>query len=96
MIADMAKDVLAARLMVHHAAALKDAGLPFAMEAAAAKLFASETAMHHSVKAIQIQGGYGYIRGAKVERLVRDSKITEIYEGTSEVHRMVISGIALR
>ena len=96
MIADMAKDVMAARLLVYNAAALKDAGRPYSMEAAAAKLFASETAMHHSVKAVQIQGGYGYVKGAKVERLMRDAKITEIYEGTSEVQRMVISGLALK
>ncbi|MCM0760900.1 acyl-CoA dehydrogenase [Sporomusa sphaeroides DSM 2875] len=96
MIADMAKDVLAARLLVHNAAALKDSGQPFTLEAASAKLFAAETAMNHSIKAVQIHGGYGYIRGAKVERLMRDAKITEIYEGTSEVQRMVISGLALR
>lgn len=96
MIADMAKDVLATRVLVHNAASLKDSGKPFSMEAAIAKLFASETAMHHSVKAIQIHGGYGYVRGAKVERLMRDAKITEIYEGTSEVQRIVIAGTALR
>ncbi|SDF02313.1 acyl-CoA dehydrogenase family protein [Sporomusa acidovorans] len=96
MIADMAKDVLAARLLVHNAAALCDSGQPFSLEAAAAKLFAAETAMKHSIKAVQINGGYGYIRGAKVERLMRDAKITEIYEGTSEVQRMVISGMTLR
>lgn len=96
MIADMAKDVMAARLLVYKAAALKDAGKPFSMEAAVAKLFAAEAAMRHAVKAVQIQGGYGYVRSAKVERLFRDAKITEIYEGTSEVQRMVISGIALR
>lgn len=96
MIANMAKDVLAARLMVHNAAAIKDSGKPVTLEAAAAKLFAAETAMNHSIKALQIHGGYGYIRGAKVERLMRDAKITEIYEGTSEVQRIVISGITLR
>ena len=96
MIADMAKDVMAARLLVYNAASLKDQGKPFSMEAAVAKLFASEAAMHHSVKAVQIQGGYGYVKGAKVERLMRDAKITEIYEGTSEVQRMVIAGMALR
>lgn len=96
MIANMAKDVMAARLLIYQAASLKDAGKPYSMEAAVAKLFASETAMHHSVKAIQIQGGYGYVKGAKVERLMRDAKITEIYEGTSEVQRMVIAGLALR
>jgi butyryl-CoA dehydrogenase len=96
MIVDMAKDVLAARLFVYHAAALRDKGAPFTLEAAAAKLFASEVAMTQAVKAVQIHGGYGYIKGAKVERLFRDAKITEIYEGTSEVQRMVIAGLALR
>lgn len=96
MIADMQTDILAARQLVHTAASLKDAGKPFSLEAAACKVFAAETAMKHSVKAIQIQGGYGYMRGAKVERLMRDAKITEIYEGTSEVQRMVISGIVLK
>ena len=57
-----------------------------------AKLFATEKAMHHTVKAVQIHGGYGYIKGAKVERLMRDAKIAEVYEGTSEAQRMVISG----
>jgi butyryl-CoA dehydrogenase len=96
MIADMQMDILAARQLVYTAASLKDAGKPFALEAASCKVFASETAMKHSIKAVQIQGGYGYMRGAKVERLMRDAKITEIYEGTSEVQRMVISGIVLR
>jgi len=96
MIADMAKDVMAARLLVYNAASLRDKGKSYSMEAAIAKLFASETAMHHAVKAVQIQGGYGYTKGSKVERLMRDAKVTEIYEGTSEVQRMVIAGIALR
>lgn len=96
MIADMAKDTMAARLMVYNAAALKDQGSPYSLEAAAAKLFAAEAAMHHSVKAVQIQGGYGYVKGSKVERLMRDAKIIEIYEGTVEVQRMVISGQLLR
>lgn len=96
MIADMQMDILAARQLVHTAASLKDAGKPFSLEAAACKLFAAETAMKHSVKAVQIQGGYGYMRGAKTERLMRDAKITEIYEGTSEVQRMVIAGIVLK
>jgi butyryl-CoA dehydrogenase len=61
-----------------------------------AKLFATEKAMHHTVKAVQIHGGCGYIKGAKVERLMRDAKIAEIYEGTSEAQRMVISGYVLR
>lgn len=96
MIADMAKDVAAARLLTHHAARLCDQGLPFAEEASMAKLFASEAAMQHAVKAVQIHGGYGYVKGSKVERLFRDAKIMEIFEGTSEVHRMIISGGLLR
>lgn len=95
MIADMASDVMAARLLVHNAAALKDAGKPCGLEASCAKVFAAETAMKHSIKAVQIQGGYGYMRGNKVERLMRDAKITEIYEGASEVQRMVISRMVL-
>lgn len=96
MIANMQTDILAARQLVYTAASLKDQGKPFSLEAASAKLFAAETAMKHSVKAVQIYGGYGYMRGAKVERLMRDAKITEIYEGTSEVQRMVIAGLVLR
>jgi len=96
MIADMAKDTMAARLLVYNAAALMDQGKPFLLEAATAKLFAAEAAMHHAGKAVQIQGGYGYMKGSKVERLMRDAKIIEIYEGTVEVQRMVISGQLLR
>ena len=96
MIADMATDLSAARLLTYHAAWLKDQKLPFSKEAAMAKLFCAEKAMHHTIKAVQIHGGYGYIKGAKVERLMRDAKITEIYEGTSEAKRMVISGNVLR
>ena len=96
MIADMATDLAAARFLAWHAAWLKDQGLPFGKEAAMAKLFATEKAMHHTVKAVQIHGGYGYIKGAKVERLMRDAKIAEIYEGTSEAQRMVISASVLR
>ena len=96
MIADMATDLSAARFLAYHAAWLKDSGLPFGKEAAMAKLFATEKAMHHTVKAVQIHGGYGYIKGAKVERLMRDAKIAEVYEGTSEAQRMVISGSLLR
>ncbi len=96
MIADMAMDLSAARLLTYHAACLRDQKQPFAKEASMAKLFASEAAMKHTVKAVQIQGGYGYCKGAKVERLMRDAKITEIYEGTSEAMRMVISGNILR
>jgi len=96
MIADMATDLAAARFLARHAASLKDRGLPFGREAAMAKLFATEKAMHHTVKAVQIHGGSGYIKGAKVERLMRDAKIAEIYEGTSEAQRMVISANVLR
>ena len=96
MIANMATDLSAARLLTYHAAWLKDQKQPFSTEASIAKLFAAEAAMKHTIKAVQIQGGYGYIKGAKVERLMRDAKITEIYEGTSEAQRMVISGNVLR
>jgi butyryl-CoA dehydrogenase len=96
MIADMATDLSAARFLAFHAAWLKDQGLPFGKEAAMAKLFATEKAMRHTIKAVQIHGGYGYIKGAKVERLMRDAKIAEVYEGTSEAQRMVISGNVLR
>mgnify|MGYP001233806672 FL=1 len=96
MISDMATDLCAARHLAYHAAWLRDNGRPFGREAAMAKLFATEAAMRHTVKAVHIQGGYGYIKGAKVERLMRDAKIAEIYEGTSEAQRMVISGNVLR
>ncbi|MCK9195997.1 MAG: acyl-CoA dehydrogenase family protein [Syntrophales bacterium] len=96
MIADMATDLSAARLLTYHAAYLKDSNQPFGKEASMAKLFATEAAMRHTVKAVQIHGGYGYIKGAKVERLIRDAKIAEVYEGTSEAQRMVISGKILQ
>ncbi|MDR3565124.1 MAG: acyl-CoA dehydrogenase family protein [Negativicutes bacterium] len=96
MIADMAKDATAGNLLVTHAATLCDQGKHFAQEASMAKLFAGEAAMHHASKAVQIHGGYGYVRGCKVERLFRDAKIMEIFEGTNEVHRMIISSNLLR
>ena len=96
MITDMAFDLNAARFLTYHAAWLKDQKLPFTKEASMAKVFAAEAAMKHTIKAVQIHGGYGYIKGAKVERLMRDAKITEIYEGTSEAQRMVIGGNVLR
>lgn len=96
MIADMATQVQAARHLVYHAATLKEEGKPYSKEAAMAKLFAAETAMAQATKAVQIHGGIGYIKGTTVERLFRDAKITEIYEGTSEVQRMVIAASALR
>lgn len=95
-IADMATEIHAARLMVHHAARLKDDGKPYAKEAAMAKLFASEMAMRACNKAIQIFGGYGYIMDYPVERYWRDAKLTEIGEGTSEVQRLVISREVLK
>lgn len=90
-IADMATDIDAARLLVHRAAADKDAGRNYDTSGAMAKLFASEVAMRHTVEAVQIHGGYGYVKEYHVERLMRDAKITQIYEGTSEVQRIVIS-----
>lgn len=96
MIADMAKDLSAARLLTYHAAWLHEQKKPYSKEASIAKLFASEAAMQHTIKAVQIHGGYGYCKGSKVERLMRDAKITEIGEGTSEAMRMVISGNVLR
>lgn len=95
-LADMATDIEAARLLVHQAAALKDAGRPFGKEAAMAKLHASRVAVNAALEAIQIHGGYGYVREYKVERYLRDAKITEIYEGTSEIQRIVISRALLK
>lgn len=95
-IADMATDLNAARFMTYHAAWLKDQGKPFTKEAAMAKLHNAEAVMKHTVKAVQVHGGYGYCKGFKVERLMRDAKITEIYEGSSEAQRMVIAGNVLR
>jgi alkylation response protein AidB-like acyl-CoA dehydrogenase len=90
-LADMATKVEAARFLVLKAAWLKDQGLPYVKESAMAKLYASEVAMEVSVEAVQIHGGYGFVKEYHVERLMRDAKITQIYEGTSEIQRMVIS-----
>ncbi len=90
-LADMATEIEAARLLVYKAARLKDAGKNYDQASAMAKVFASETAMKHTVEAVQIHGGYGYVKEYHVERLMRDAKITQIYEGTSEVQRIVIS-----
>jgi alkylation response protein AidB-like acyl-CoA dehydrogenase len=90
-LADMATGLEAARLLTWNAARLKDAGKPFGREASQAKLFASELAVRAANDAVQIHGGYGYLRSFGVERLYRDAKITEIYEGTSEIQRLVIS-----
>lgn len=96
MIADMDTKVEAAKHLVYKAATLKEAGLPYSVEAARAKLFAAEVAMDVTTKAVQIFGGYGYTKEYPVERMMRDAKITEIYEGTSEVQKMVIAGSILR
>jgi butyryl-CoA dehydrogenase len=96
MIADMATKIEASRYLVYNAAYKKDHGERMSKEAAMAKLFASETAVDAAIKAVQIHGGYGYTKEYTVERLFRDSKITEIYEGTSEVQKMVIAGSLLR
>ena len=96
MVAEMGTAVDAARLLVYRAAFNKDHGLPYSKEAAMAKLFASETAMSVTTKAVQLHGGYGYTRDYPVERMMRDAKITEIYEGTSEVQKMVISASLLK
>ncbi|MCL5043968.1 MAG: acyl-CoA dehydrogenase family protein [Deltaproteobacteria bacterium] len=90
-LADMAVELDAARLLTLKAAALKDAGRPCIREAASAKLFAAEAAMSAAIEAVQVHGGNGYTREFKVERYFRDAKITEIYEGTSEIQRLVIA-----
>ena len=95
-LAEMATQVDAARLLVHQAAWLKDQGKDFVKEAAMAKLFASKIAQEVTSEAVQIHGGYGYVKAFHVERLMRDAKITQIYEGTSEIQKMVISRELLR
>ncbi|MDL1892230.1 acyl-CoA dehydrogenase [Sphingobacteriales bacterium CHB3] len=95
-IAEMATNIQAARMLILKAAALKDAGQPFGQEAAMAKLFASKISVQAALEAIQIHGGYGYVQEYLVERYLRDAKITEIYEGTSEIQRVVISRSLLR
>jgi alkylation response protein AidB-like acyl-CoA dehydrogenase len=95
-LADMATEIEAARMLVYQAAAMKDSGKPYGKQAAMAKLYASKVAVHSALEAIQIHGGYGYVREYKVERYLRDAKITEIYEGTSEIQRIVISRSLLK
>ncbi|CAN5432779.1 acyl-CoA dehydrogenase family protein [soil metagenome] len=95
-LADMATEIEAARLLCFKAAWLKDQGLPYAQASSMAKLFASEVAMRTTVEAVQIHGGYGFVKEYHVERLMRDAKITQIYEGTSEIQRIVISRGVLR
>src|SRR5512146_1129553 len=96
MLADMATEIDAARLLAYRAAWLKDRKARHSKESAMAKLYASETAMRAGVKGIQIHGGYGYIKEYPAERHFRDAKITEIYEGTSEIQRMIISSAMLK
>ena len=96
MLANMATKIEAARLMTYRAAFNKSNDLPYSKEAAMAKLFASDVAMSVTTDAVQVFGGYGYSREYPVERLMRDAKITQIYEGTSEAMRMVIAGSILR
>lgn len=90
-LADMATEIEAAKLMVYRAAWLKDQRMDYNAASAMAKLYASEVAMRATVEAVQVHGGYGYVKEYHVERLMRDAKITQIYEGTSEVQRIVIS-----
>jgi alkylation response protein AidB-like acyl-CoA dehydrogenase len=95
-LADMATNIEAARLLCLKAAWLKDQHQPYARASSMAKLFASETAMKVTTEAVQIHGGYGYVKEYHVERLMRDAKITQIYEGTSEIQRIVISRAVLK
>jgi len=95
-LADMAMNTEASRLLIFNAALKKDEHKPFAREAAEAKLFASKTAVNNALEAIQVHGGYGYVREYLVERYLRDAKITEIYEGTSEIQKIVIARDMLR
>lgn len=90
-LADMATEIEAARLLVHKAARMKDAGLDYTTAASMAKLYASTVAMKHTVEAVQVHGGYGFVKEYHVERLMRDAKITQIYEGTSEIQKLVIA-----
>ena len=94
-VAELATQIEAARLLVYRAADMKDKHLAYGPAAAMAKLFAAETAMHVTTKCVQLHGGYGYTKDYPVERMMRDAKITEIYEGTSEVQKMVIAASIL-
>ena len=95
-LADMATQIECARLLVHKAAAMKDAGENFDIASSMAKLHASEVAMQQTIEAVQIHGGYGFVKEYHVERLMRDAKITQIYEGTSEIQKIVISRSILK
>jgi len=95
-LADMACQIDAARLLTFSAARRKDAGAPYSRQAAQAKLYASEAAIFCAHKGVQIHGGYGFVKDFNAERYYRDAKITEIYEGTSEIQRLVIAGALLK
>ena len=94
-VAELATEIEAARLLIYRAADMKDKHLPYGKASAMAKLFAAETAMHVTTKCVQLHGGYGYTKDYPVERMMRDAKITEIYEGTSEVQKIVIASSIL-
>ena len=96
MVAEMSTKIEAARFLVYKAAWLKENKQPYSVDAARAKLYAAEVAMDVTTKAVQLFGGYGYTKEYPIERMMRDAKITEIYEGTSEVQKMVISGSLLK
>ena len=96
MLADMATDMYASRIMTFNAANLKDRGLPYSQQASMAKLYASEACFRVASNALQIHGGYGYFKDSDVERYFRDARVTSIYEGTSEIQRMVIARSLLR
>jgi alkylation response protein AidB-like acyl-CoA dehydrogenase len=91
MVADMSTDIAAARLLIHHAARLFDAGLPYAKEAAQAKLFTTDMAMKHVSNALQVHGGNGYSRDYRIERIFRDVRLAQIYEGTNQIQRLIIA-----
>ncbi|NND34239.1 MAG: acyl-CoA dehydrogenase, partial [Saprospiraceae bacterium] len=95
-LAEMATDIEAARLLVHRAAILRDQGKNYDIAGSMAKLFAADMAMKHTVEAVQIHGGYGYVREYHVERMMRDAKITQIYEGTSEIQKLIIARSILK
>jgi alkylation response protein AidB-like acyl-CoA dehydrogenase len=87
----MSTDIAASRLLIHHAARLHDAGEPIAKEAAQAKLFTTDMAMKHVSNALQIHGGNGYSREYRIERLFRDVRLAQIYEGTNQIQRLIIA-----
>ncbi|CAH0314851.1 Acyl-CoA dehydrogenase [Peribacillus simplex] len=95
-LADMATKIEAARLLTYQAAWREDQGIPYGLQSAMSKLFAGDTAMEVAVEAVQVFGGYGYTREYPVERYMRDAKITQIYEGTQEIQRLVIAGNLLK